>query len=269
MKHHLKKFSNIILSTALAINLSFSTYICSLAFGNKTHEQLSELAFHQTLASFGLSPLLLDSSTLVKFSTGPDRDEPKGIDGYYESHFFNAETDLVKPDTALTRMEHHFELSIKSAKTEGNLQKSIKELARSLHYLQDMCCPVHVWGYDFNNLPDNLLLHHNLEDIWDAMFDNKADLHIPILNRWAKTFQSAREIGEYANVHTLLHYKNWLEHQNPALNIFDKIDPLTLGIKSFLMDSKTEFNESWEDIFYIPYLASSALIHLWANLLFS
>lgn len=116
-------------------------------------------------------------------------DERKGW-RLFEGHFFNLETDLDKEDTALTRMETHYNYSIECAKN-NNWEVAIEELARALHYIQDMCCPVHIWGYDFNMC--NLDTHYNLEKDWDAMW-NSMDLiqYIPTGLRVTNNFKSVR-----------------------------------------------------------------------------
>lgn len=67
----------------------------AFAFGNKSHERLSDLAFHRVLEDLELSQHLRAAPVLLRYSTGPDRDETVGPGGrYYEGHFFNAIADL-------------------------------------------------------------------------------------------------------------------------------------------------------------------------------
>ena len=103
---------------------------------------LSGLTFRQVLTDLGLAQHIATlNEELSNHCTDPDKDETKGLGGYYEAHFFNVERDLDKHDTALTRLERHYQWSIDAAR-KGDLWDSVRELARALHYLQDIYCPV-------------------------------------------------------------------------------------------------------------------------------
>ena len=205
----------------------------------------------------------------MRHCTGPDRDENKGIGGYYEAHFFNANTNLDKPDTALTRMEHHYEYAVKYARG-GEWRRAVEELARALHYLQDMCCPVHMWGYTHNNIPLWLALHVDLERKWDSMWDSERILrYIPVDKRELCNlhYVSSRECGLAFNKMSLDMYSEYVSHSTAAdvwyaINTINPVVWLGFGILATLGDG---FDRGWESIFEIPYVASYTLVRMWAE----
>ncbi len=244
----------------------------AFAFGNKSHEQLSELAFHRVLEDLHLTQHLRATPILVRHCTGPDRDENKGIGGYYEAHFFNADTDLDKSDTALIRMENHYKFAVTYARG-GDWRRAVEELARALHYLQDMCCPVHMWGYSHNNIPGNLIVHVELERQWDLMWDDERVLRgIPIDDRTLCSFhfESVRECGLEFNRMSLHRHSGWLSEFSTAEDVFQAINVINplywLGVGiGYIVASGSGFDNGWEDIFGIPYLASYTLVRMWAE----
>lgn len=192
----------------------------AFAFGNKSHERLSDLAFHRVLEDLEFSRHLRAAPIILKYSTGPDKDENYGPGGRYnEGHFFNAIADLngdgeiLNADTALTRMVQHYDFSVRYARC-GDWYRAVEELARALHYLQDMCCPVHVWGYSVNCTVAHLALHGTLEYDWDAMWDSgNAMKNIPLDEQFPNTFANARELGIFFNRRTLEKYSVWIHEQ--------------------------------------------------------
>ena len=219
MNAYFRKIFTVVFITLLINNLVIQIPINTFGFGNKSHEQLSELAFHQALLDLGLTQYLGATPDLVRHSTGPDRDEKLSMEGgfrlsikFFKGHFFNVETDLENDDTALTRMASHYNLAVTYARS-NSWRNSIYNLARSLHYLQDMCCPVHMWGYGHNNIPAMLALHVELENNWDAMFnsDNLLEL-IPRGNRLLpiNNFENVSTFGIYVAREALSLHRDWI-----------------------------------------------------------
>lgn len=282
-----KKFFTVVFITLLINNLVIiQVPINTFGFGNKSHEQLSELAFHKVLFDLGLTKYIEATADLVRHSTGPDRDEDYAKEGWrtggkrggwYEGHFFNVETDLEKEDTALTRMINHFNDAVALARS-NDWRKSIYDLARALHYLQDMCCPVHMWGYRHNNIPAMVTLHIELENYWDAMFDSENLLeHIPRGSRFlpVSNFENIRCLGICAASEALSLHRDWIE-KNTGIGIdilqsFNTINPVYwIGrLASRAVDhhgkENTGFRRRWQGIFHLPYLASYELIRMWAE----
>ena len=279
MNPHFKKFFKTIFITILILSLVILQIpFSALAFGNKSHEQLSELAFTQVLTDLELTQHLRALPILVRHSTGPDRDEKQGLGWYYEAHFFNIDEDLFKSDTALTRMEHHYEYAVKYARG-GDWRRAIEELARALHYLQDMCCPVHMWGYEYNNIPLNLRLHVFLESVWDAMWDSENVLRYVLTDkRVEENFKSSEDLGKFFAREALNCWQTWIKKKNigttgKIIDWINTINPLAWTItevtnlfKWLLNDSsKIGFYDGWENIFLIPYTASYELVKMWVE----
>jgi len=268
----IRKFK-IFLCIALTTMLSLTSVHSASAFGSRTHERLSELAFHEVLTDLGLARYITRlNPTLLHNCTGPDRDETKGFGGYYEAHFFNVERDLDKRDTALTRMERHYRWSIEYAQN-GDLLDSVRELARALHYLQDICCPVHIWQYSINNMPANLALHRRLEGEFDTAWDLKDIMHyVPTGMQFERRFTGARDLGIYTSQSAVDRFRPLLKKYESggiitcsAINTINPIYWVTLGFMKVLSDGQGIFKYGLEDIFGLPYLASYELVKMWAQ----
>ena len=240
------------------------------AFGGKSHERLSELAFHQVLRDFDLTRFLTATPILLLHSSGPDRDEKRGLGGFYESHFFNYRNDLNKRDTALTRMVDHFNWALDYARC-GDWRRSLEELARSLHYIQDMCCPVHIWKYSTNCIPLNLFLHQRLELVFDEAWNLERTLrYIPIGMKFDHEFETAYDLGLYVAERAQARYRKWIDNQESFISKYSMsigtVMPLAWILLTVqLSDGEATFTRGWEDIFYLPYLASYELISMYAR----
>ena len=65
-------------------------------------------------------------------------------------------------DDALDRCNKHFNEAL-GLWRKGYRDKAMFELGMSLHYLQDMCCYMHLWGYAQNYFPLKLITHLTME----------------------------------------------------------------------------------------------------------
>lgn len=151
------------------VGLSKSTQ----AFGSLSHETITRIAFEKAMKDLGKQDFEEQTKFMVANCTGPDKDEKSGAGGAYQGHFLDVgdiEVDFMdrKQDNALKRLDKHFQSAVIAAKN-NNIKMALYCLARALHYLQDMCCIVHLWGYSYNNIPAHLAFHRKTEDIADAM----------------------------------------------------------------------------------------------------
>lgn len=184
----------------------------AFAFGNRSHQELSANAYDRALKYLNFEQHLPGLSVIKKRSTGPDANEYGSMRGFYAGHFFNANTDMNERDTALTRLEQHYGNAVSEARA-GRWPIAVEELARALHYLQDMCCPVHMWGYSYNNCPSNLLEHKTTENVWDAMWDaDRIHMVIPIdaVCREDFRFASVRVLGLHFHRESLLRHREYI-----------------------------------------------------------
>lgn len=123
------------------------------AFGSTTHFTITHSAYLRTgiFDKFDAKESKALEAALVQGCNIPDKEESFYI---YKAHFFNVmpktinrfEDSLITDDNAENRMYQHFENSIEFYKG-GDKIGAFDELGRSLHFLEDMCCPVHLLGW--------------------------------------------------------------------------------------------------------------------------
>ena len=140
------------------------------AFGGTTHQRVTEEATHQVKTT-------LPRSNILSGCIYPDQMENGNL---YSGHFYDPLFDFVRPseDNALTRMEAHFRLA-QEAYSRSDTSMAGFELGQALHYIQDMCCPVHTWGYNFSKAPMRVLMHRAYEDAVDAVSYHTFKTHTP------------------------------------------------------------------------------------------
>ena len=140
-----------------------STY----AFGNPTHEQLTEIACHKTkmLEQFSDDKQKEMLLRLLASCNIPDAEE---TDRLMYGHFydFNDECSDLSKDSALFRMHSHFQNATRLWRS-GHQPESIDSLGKSIHYMQDMCCMAHTWGRFYNFF--NLDKHRTYENAMDVV----------------------------------------------------------------------------------------------------
>lgn len=90
---------------------------------------------------------------------------------------------------------------------------AVRELAKAMHYIQDMCTPVHIWGYAFNN--SWFGFHQYLEEIWNAMIiSDEVERYIPVGKRFTCTFANVEELGIRMGKAALSRYRDWINEKN-------------------------------------------------------
>lgn len=272
MKLCFKNFFIVLLIFNLAI---MQIPINIFAFGNKSHEELSVRAFNNVVRNFDLSEFADEAHDIIqRYCTNPDRKETgSSLLDSYKKHFFNVTEDDLKGDNAYSSMLYHYNSSIEHAKNKEWIL-SLQELAQALHFLQDICCPVHMWGYNFNRL--RLDLHTKLEAEWDAMWwSDKVSMYLPIATRLEDCrFTSPEGLGLDFSHAALDKWRTWIENKKsagkhilPALNWVGaligqkKKDPFY----DKHVDPDKGFREGWKNIFQLPYLASYELVLMWVN----
>jgi len=277
MKLMFKNFLSVLLTISLAI-LQVPTSI--FAFGNDSHRNVSLHAFEDALNDCNLSNYICTGTkqAIRQYCTNPDRKEAgTWLGNYYEKHFFNIGTDPLDGDNAYSSMINHYNNSINYAKSK-NWTYSIREMAQSLHYLQDMCCPVHMWGYGFNR--ERVDLHTSLEAEWDAMWDSDkmGDCILEMQDqrlREHRNFEDISEIGMHFSQRALELYEKWIKNAKGGIfkHAFFIPNLLFNPIKSLkkdpLYDKNVDpdkgFKEGWKGIFNLPYIASYELVLMWVN----
>lgn len=107
---------------------------------------------------------------LVKFCTQPDKDE---TDGAFKHHFYNPATGKnfkSENSSALFKFISHYRKSVNSKRisvehcnSNDDIVGAYSELGRSIHFLQDMCTPVHVYYEDMFDATTRLAQHIKFE----------------------------------------------------------------------------------------------------------
>ena len=144
----------------------FSTSLGALSFSSSTHEYTTLKGIEIYKKNFKNSfDSLYDQnfeSQLKIYCTKPDDDENEGA---YKYHFYNPATGKNfngEDESALKRFIDHYNNAVSLYKS-GNKFKSYEELARSLHFLEDMNTPVHTNNQSFLDSAFDSLFHMSFE----------------------------------------------------------------------------------------------------------
>lgn len=172
MFHTIKKLFLITLALTLLLPAK------ALCFGGKTHSAITRSAFVKTKFFSKFSDLegkLNLKEVLMKACNEPDTEEKNWI---FKWHFYNPmpttynkiEDFLTTKDNALQRTIMHYKKAVKLFNTDKT--ESIRELGASLHYMQDLCCPVHLLGW--SSWQHNKLDLRNFKRVHTS-YENKMD----------------------------------------------------------------------------------------------
>lgn len=105
---------------------------------------------------------------ILYYCTKPDEDE---IDGAYKYHFYNPATRKNfrgEEETALTKLLSHYN---KALDLRANNEDYGEELGRAVHFLQDICTPVHTYYEDLFDATTRLSQHVNFENRCNELCD--------------------------------------------------------------------------------------------------
>lgn len=253
------KFINKILCTFI---LLFYTLQTTYAFGNPTHERLTEAACNSTHMLNVFDPNEKNGiiTRLLKSCNIPDAEETSWL---MWGHFydFNAERSDLTKDSALSRMYSHFQKA-KSLWLNGNRFFAIDELGKSIHYMQDMCCMVHTWGR-FNNY-FNLTTHRAYENALDKVavaYFHKISISPDVFNF---KFNRGMPIIGVANLY-VLKTLNRYDKTPPNASFLSFFDGLST-LRDVYVGSEKHRKEAMEAVpfedFELAYQATCELIYL-------
>lgn len=148
---------------ALSINFSINTS----AFDGPTHEYVTVTAMsgigkiNSKFKDYFSQKEVHD--TLQEFCKQPDKDENEGA---YKNHFYNRATGsnfLGEYTSAKTKFINHYQNALDEY-AKKNTKKSLEELGRSLHFLEDMNTPVHTNYETWTDAVFKFSLHVSFED---------------------------------------------------------------------------------------------------------
>lgn len=232
------------------------------AFGNFTHEQLTEIACHRVkmLEQFTKEQQKIVLSHLLLSCNIPDAQE---TDWFMWGHFYNFNTEcssLIK-DSALSRMNLHFQKA-KSLWYNSDRFSSIDELGKSIHYMQDICCIAHLWGRMFNVF--NLDKHRKYENAMDVVASSYSYIILQSSTQFNFRDNANMPIVGVANLYALQVISRY-QNNLPNPSFWDFFD-VTIGIRKRMIGvdklrEKAKKIVPFED-FELAYQATCELIYL-------
>lgn len=176
-----------------------------------------------TALCFGDNLEIIDSCTL------PDEDETKND---YSCHFYNPVTQKCfrgTEDSAKNRFIWHLSNYLIDNKSES--------LGRAIHYLEDICTPVHSQYEDFFDAAIRLKLHIDFEKQFDEFLENN-DL-TAIKGRYY--FDSINEIISFCSCESsklYYDYRDYKEHERVFEKVFVYTRSAIYSLKEILKDHK-------------------------------
>lgn len=120
-----------------------------------------------------------DRTILAESCTKPDDDE---IEGAYKYHFFNPATEknfMGEDLSALVKFTSHYNNAVELFSC-GKRVDSMVELARALHFLEDLNTPVHTNNQDVLDTAFNFPFHISFEDKCVEIQDETKSLLSPL-----------------------------------------------------------------------------------------
>lgn len=143
-------------SSSWAFSGSTHKYVTKMGISSLTHLDPKFLKFYgEHLEEFEVASIM------------PDEDET-GIAGAYAPHFFNPQTGknfADQDDSAMKRFEERYNEAIRAYKGEYTEHNWVDRLGRALHFLEDMCTPVHTNYTKITDAATKLSLHVKFEEI--------------------------------------------------------------------------------------------------------
>lgn len=142
-----------------------------------THQYITRTASHISM--------IYDETMLLEYCIKPDIDETEGA---FKNHFYNPATRKNfrgERTSALTKLFEHYSKAI-----ELNLNNNIKwieELGRAVHFIQDMCTPVHTAYEDTFDAVSKLSFHQRFESFCDDLIK---DYNYTMAVKYNDTFKS-------------------------------------------------------------------------------
>lgn len=180
-----------------------------------THEYITKQALKDIETDIDFNTLNNDLTSqaikeiIVKGALAPDEDE---TDGTFKYHFYNPATRKnFKGEriSALTQCINHFIQAINLYPI--NFEKSLDELGRSIHYIEDLNTPVHTFYEDTFDAVTKAPLH--------LYFENQCETVLKILDfpkhevltnySLGLAITPLKEVCKYSAMQANLNFKQW------------------------------------------------------------
>lgn len=154
---------------------------------SKTHVFATKKAIE--LSNFKIETV--DKEFLIAMCLKPDEDE---TDGAFKWHFYNPATRKNfrgERTSALTKFIEHYQEATK----EKDSYSSLNHLGRAIHYLEDLCTPVHTYYEDMFDATYRLKQHIEFEALCDKITD-QVDISNSKINDNYYLVNSLKTIGK-------------------------------------------------------------------------
>jgi len=181
------------------------------AYGDLTHRSITSSAV-DTTDMMRVFPEHIRCDMEIKILDAcvlPDYEE---VGFLYRPHFYDPTTwfDGLKQETAFKCMYEHFCKGIEDWKSENRLS-AVRELGASMHYMEDMCCVVHLTGW---SNPQHMIVHKNYEKCMDEKSSEFSFyiLKLNLLNRF--NFRETIDIRGTARAYSMHALNSYLENGN-------------------------------------------------------
>lgn len=145
----------------------FCILYCGLvtAYGDLTHRSITLSALDTTNVIslvFRENEIIKVEDEILKACVMPDYEETGFL---FKSHFYDTKTwfDGLNKETAFKYMYDHFNRGITFWKQNKKLD-AVRELGKSMHYMEDMCCVLHLTGW---TNPKHIIVHKKYENEMD------------------------------------------------------------------------------------------------------
>lgn len=181
-------------------------------------------------------------SQLMTFCTKPDEDESTGG---FKYHFYNPATEknfMGENESALKKCNDHYSNALRNYK-EGNKLDAFEELARSLHFLEDLNTPVHTNNQTFIDTAFNVAFHVSFENRCKEIQHSV----VAIMNKREFAYYKDNSLTTIAKASALLAndnfyalYEKFLSKNKVAKNSIENAQKAVAGVLyKFILDVKT------------------------------
>lgn len=176
-----------------------------------THKFITEQAINDIILEIGVTELNNENTKqiIIKGALAPDEDE---TDGTFKYHFYNPATRKNFKGgriSALTQCITHFGYAIELYSL--NFEKSLDELGRAIHYIEDLNTPVHTFYEDTFDAVTKAPIHLYFEEQCEkALKTLEFPKHEVITNySLALAITPLKDICKYSAMQANLNFKQW------------------------------------------------------------
>ena len=176
-----------------------------------THKLITEQAINDIILEIGGTELINESpkQIIIKGALAPDEDE---TDGTFKYHFYNPATRKnFKGEriSALTQCITHFGYALELYSI--NLKKSLDELGRAVHYIEDLNTPVHTFYEDTFDAVTKAPLHLYFEEQCEKELKTLEFPKHEVITNYSLglAITALKDVCKYSAMQANLNFKQW------------------------------------------------------------